>query len=126
MDMMIPRTHNPVKIKKQMCMVWIRSAAGTSYRETFPIVPLTTSVMIAIPIVCPDVRMVETMEFATANFCGGTQLIITFVFGEEKSAIPNPAAASAMQTAQIGIPTDANAKNSSVSAHTAMPDDASL
>ena len=89
-------------------------------------VPLTTSVMMAMPMVCPEVRMVETMEFATANFCGGTQLIITFVFGDEKSAIPNPAAANAMQTAHIGIPTYAKAKNRSVSAHTAMPDDASL
>ena len=82
--------------------------------------------MMAMPMVCPEVRMVETMEFATANFCGGTQLIITFVFGEEKSAIPNPAAASARQTAHKGMPAVAKAKNSNVSAHTAMPDDASL
>lgn len=126
MDMNMPRTQSPVKMKKQICMVRIRSAAGTSYRDTLPMVPLTTSVIIAIPMVCPDVRMVETIELATANFCGGTQLMITFVFGDEKSAIPNPAAASAMQTVHKGISADAKAKNSNVSAHTAMPDDASL
>ena len=126
MDMKMPRTHSPVKMKKQMCIVRMRSAAGTSYRDTLPMVPLTTSVIIAIPMVCPDVRMVETIELATANFCGGTQLMITFVLGDEKSAIPNPAAASAMQTAHIGIPTYAKAKNSNVSAQTAMPDEASL
>ena len=52
--------------------------------------------------------------------------MITFVFGEEKSAMPKPAAASAITIAHTGVCTCVKAKNSRVSAHTAMPLDTSL
>ena len=70
--------------------------------------------------------MVETMEFATANLLGGTHPMITLVFGDENSAVPTPAAPSAAQTAHSGVLTCAKPKNSSVSEHTPMPQEASL
>jgi len=124
--MKIPAAHSTVNITNAMCIVDIRFAESMSYREVLPTVPLTTIVMIAMPVDCPVVLMVERIEFATLNFAGGTQPMITFVLGDEKNAIPIPATARAITTSHIGVPSFINAKNSKESAHSPIPADASL
>lgn len=122
----MPAAQRHVNIINAMCIAPISCSADTSYKETFPIVPLTTRVIIAIPEDCPVVLIVASMEFATANFAGGTQPIITFVFGDEKSAMPTPAIASAMITNINGVLFCMNTKNRSETAQNPIPSDASL
>ena len=122
----MPAMHNAVNIKNAICIVCMRSLEVISYSDTFPTVPLTTKVIIAIPVDCPVVRIVASIEFATPNLAGGTQLIITFVLGDEKSEIPIPATERAMMIIQTGVSDLINAKNSSEKAHSPIPIDASL
>ena len=69
-DMNIPAIHRQVNTANATCIVFMRSATGTSYRDMFPTTPETTMVMMAIPEAWPVFLMVARIEFATPNFEG--------------------------------------------------------
>ena len=61
----IPAAHSPVNTKKHVCMVVIRVCGSASARLRLPIYIPTTSVTIAILVVCPMERIVASIDVAT-------------------------------------------------------------
>ena len=93
--MKIPAALVAQKMANAIWIVLSSFAGSASYSEMLPTMALVTSVMTAIPVACPTVRMVDRIELAIPYLAGGTQLMMILVFGGENIATPVPVTASA-------------------------------
>jgi hypothetical protein len=79
---------------------------------------IVAMVMLAI---CPTTRIVAADPEASPNWFLSTELIIVFIFGDEKRANPNPTQNNKNTIAQMGVDSLKNANAASPKVQIVMP-----
>lgn len=110
-----------VKLIKLHFSAFKNSSFETVSTDSLPNKPAKKSVAIVMLVICPITRMVAEVPEARPNCDLFTELIIVFMFGDEKNANPSPTQINTTIICQIGVVDERNAKTARPIVHIVIP-----